>query len=520
MPHRTLLELETLDAVTVTTGELDDPRAVLVTVLGHPDADRVGEVAWLPGLLTLGGEAQISRGAPEFHPPRGPGGGPLLSPFVSRKALTVRRADAGHLEIDPGKLAGRVRADGVSLERSRRLPLTALDAGVVLRLGTHVVLLLHAERDQPPPPEHGMVGESAALQDVRRAIDALADAPGAVLIRGSTGAGKELVAAALHRASRRAGRDFLAVNMAAVPVALAASELFGHTRGAFSGAGRARDGHFVAAHLGTLFLDEVGDTPDPVQAALLRVMETGEVRPVGADRARTVDVRLIAATDADLDGAVAAGRFRGPLLYRLAANTIHLPTLTERRADIGRLLVHFLDEELSRLGRAALLHPEPTEQRVWLSADVVERLARYRWPGNVRELRNVARALAMRSGEPAPLRADDPALLRLLSAPAADPPAPPPAAGRPGAVTDEMLEAVLAEEDYKLGAAAARLGISRPALNDRVDAHPSLKRAIHLTDEELAAGEASAAASGEPLWRVLKVSRRGLVRRIRGVDKA
>jgi two-component system nitrogen regulation response regulator GlnG len=505
-----LLDLSTLGGDPSTMGSAELVPLLRLTVLGHPSAARVGDTCTLPVLGHIGAEVVLNRAEPVFH---GVDEGPLRTPFLSRRPVTLTRERAA-VRLDPGALAGRIRLEGRPVASPTRIPLAGLGAGVVLRLGTHVVLLLHQEVARPRPEPLGMVGQSQALDALRQQILHLSNSHAPALIRGATGSGKEGTARALHDTSDRRRGPFVALNMAAVPPQLAASQLFGHVRGAFSGAHTSQDGLFVAADGGTLFLDEIGDTPDEVQAALLRVLEMGEVLPVGSTRSRRVDVRVLAATDVDLEAAIEAGRFRSPLYWRLAATQLDVPTLGERRADIGRLLVHFLKEALP-LERASLLEPDPAERKVWLSADVVERLALHPWPGNVRELRNVALSLAPLGGHGEPLRADD-VRIRLADRPKAD--AQPPTVLRPRDISDALLEETLEAVDFALGAAAERLGISRPSLNDLVDAHPRLMRPKYLTDAQIDAGRAQAKATGQPLWRVLRVSKRGLSRRLSGAD--
>ena len=197
-----------------------------------------------------------------------------------------------------------------------------------------------------------MVGESAALRQVRAHVERIADLPVPVLVRGETGTGKELVARAVHLRSPRRDGPFVSVNLGAIPRDLAAAELFGAVRGAYTGAAQDRPGFFRAARGGTLFLDEVGEAPPEVQAMLLRVLESGEMYPVGGQAPVATDVRLIAATDADLEERIRDGRFKAPLLHRLAGYEIRLPPLRERREDIGPLFVHFAREELERIGEA------------------------------------------------------------------------------------------------------------------------------------------------------------------------
>jgi DNA-binding NtrC family response regulator len=200
-----------------------------------------------------------------------------------------------------------------------------------------------------------------------------------VLITGETGTGKELVAQAIHRQSARAMRPLVAAHLAAVPEALIGSELFGHERGAFTGADRVRIGRFELADRGTLFLDEVGELPCHVQVSLLRVLQEGDVERIGGNQKRRVDVRVIAATNRSLDEAMAQGVFRSDLYYRLNVMPIHLPPLRERPEDIVALAGHFLRHAAARMGRA-VDRIEPAS---------LDRLCVFDWPGNIRQLQNV-----------------------------------------------------------------------------------------------------------------------------------
>jgi DNA-binding NtrC family response regulator len=240
--------------------------------------------------------------------------------------------------------------------------------------------------------QHGLdrfIGRSRAMQAVLEQIRAVAESDTAVLLLGESGTGKELAARALHwHGPRRAG-PFVAVNCAAMPEALLESELFGHEKGAFTGAHRKRPGLFAEAHGGTLFLDEVGDVPLALQGKLLRALQDKAVRPVGAERSVQLDLRFIAATNRDLAAYVHAGKFREDLYYRIAVIPIRLPALRERPEDIPLLAEHFLASAARRLGKA------PTS----FSPDAMQWLRGHRWPGNVRELENVVeRAAALAPG--------------------------------------------------------------------------------------------------------------------------
>ncbi len=234
-----------------------------------------------------------------------------------------------------------------------------------------------------------LVGSSAAIVAIRALVDRLARSDVSVLITGPSGSGKEVVASLLHQRGPRAAQPFVAMNCAAVPRDLLEAEIFGHEAGAFTGATHARRGRFEAADGGTLFLDELGDMPLDCQAKLLRILETRRVERLGGTVAIPVDVRVVAATNLDLAAAVAAGRFRADLFYRLAVVEVALPALAERREDIPLLLEHFAASEAER------------GEQLTLTPAAMAYLVRQPWPGNVRELRNfVARAVALHGDRP------------------------------------------------------------------------------------------------------------------------
>lgn len=245
-----------------------------------------------------------------------------------------------------------------------------------------------AAKAQRNSPE--IIGEAPAMQEVFRAIGRLARSHITVLINGESGTGKELVAQALHRHSPRAKAPFIALNMAAIPKDLLESELFGHERGAFTGAQNRREGRFEQADGGTLFLDEIGDMPAELQTRLLRVLADGEFYRVGGHTPIKVDVRIIAATHQNLEQLVQGGRFREDLFHRLNVIRVHLPALRERREDIPVLMGHFLERAATELG---------VEVKT-LSEQALDRLQQLEWPGNVRQLENTARWLTvMASGQ-------------------------------------------------------------------------------------------------------------------------
>jgi len=314
------------------------------------------------------------------------------------------------------------------------------------------------------------------------------------------------------------------VNLAAVPPALAAAELFGVERGAFTGATQARPGYFALARGGTLFLDEIGDAPTDLQAVLLRAIEADEAQAVGAGRPQRVDVRLVAATDADLEAHIRDGRFRAPLLHRLSAHEIWMPPLRDRRDDVARLLLHFLREDLAAAGARSRLSP-PAGARPWLPASLVARLVEAEWSGNVRQLRNVARQIVAHSRD-LDQAALSPAIERMLAAAPPRAPAasaePRPERRRPGEYRDDEIVAALRACRWELSPAAAKLGISRPALYQWIRKSGRVRTAGDLSPDEIARAYREHGRDAARSALALEVSESALRRRIRelGLDEA
>ncbi len=299
-----------------------------------------------------------------------------------------------------------------------------------------------------------LVGASAAMREVQKAIGMLADTDATVLITGETGTGKEVVARAIHQHGRRAGKPFVAVNCAAIPAELLESQLFGHVRGAFTGAIADRPGSFREADRGTLFLDEIGDMNAALQAKLLRVLQERVVTPVGG-REVAVDVRILAATHRDMARAVRQGRFREDLFWRLGVVPLALPPLRERLSDILPLAEHFL--ALSAAGGA------PKR----LSGEAAAALLSHPWPGNVRELRNAMERAAVLARRPV-VEASDLAFLRRATPPAE---AAAEALDLPAAVARleaAMIRQALAASGGRRAEAARKLGIHRQLLYEKL----------------------------------------------------
>jgi DNA-binding NtrC family response regulator len=366
-------------------------------------------------------------------------------PYVSAVHCEVERRPHGRLLVRDRRSKNGTFLNGNRIE-SAELPI-----GAVLTVGRTGLLALGRRSRQQPSARELLIGEHPAL---RAALDqaALAAATSCnVLVVGETGTGKELVARAIHEASARALGAFVAVNCGAIPAELAESELFGHERGAFTGATCERDGYFVQADGGTLFLDEIGELPRAQQPHLLRALESRRVRRVGGHRERAVDIRLISATNRlDLEGA--ASPLRTDLYHRVATLVIELPPLRERPSDIPLLVDTFLAELEPEFGRRAV------------TPEALAALAAHHWPGNVRELRHaVHRAAAMSANQ---LRIEDLLPRRAVAPPAAVIPA----------AAEELAPFEIAQRDLLLAAyrkhrsvrrAAAALGIPKSTFADR-----------------------------------------------------
>jgi formate hydrogenlyase transcriptional activator len=313
-----------------------------------------------------------------------------------------------------------------------------------------------------------IVGSSPALKTVLSSIVKVAPTDSTVLITGETGTGKELIARALHKGSQRAGQPFITVNCASIPSSLIASELFGHEKGAFTGALQRRQGRFELAHSGTIFLDEIGELPHETQTALLRVLQERQFERVGGNHVLSTDVRVIAATNRDLTAAVASGAFRADLFYRLNVFPVHVPPLRNRKEDIPMLVEYFVKRFAEKVGKKISK----------IDKNTLKLCQSYPWPGNVRELQNIIeRSVVLCTGDTFWI---DEAWLSSQNAP------------RPelsGSLTQnlqnyekELIEAALAESSGKVGGpsgAAAKLGIPRSTLDLKIKHLNIKKNTIH-----------------------------------------
>jgi DNA-binding NtrC family response regulator len=318
----------------------------------------------------------------------------LADPQVSRRHAELSVVPEGIRIKDLGSTNG-------TWWQGTKVGEVVVPSGATVQFGATPVRISAAEAMSLPPSERdhfgAMAGNSVAMRELFAVLEMAAPAEATVLIEGESGTGKELAARAIHEASGRAGQPFVVVDCSAITENLFDSHLFGHVRGAFTGADRERKGAFVEASGGTLFLDELGELPLAAQAKLLRVLEAQTVQPVGADRPIAVDTRVVAATHRDLSRMVFAKEFRFDLFYRLAVVHVALPPLRERLEDLPQLIATFYTGRASRAGTAAA-EPGP------IDGDNLERMRRHAWPGNVRELRNVLERAWALSGPNAKFR--------------------------------------------------------------------------------------------------------------------
>jgi two-component system nitrogen regulation response regulator GlnG len=473
------------------------PPILALTVLWHPDASRVGAQYLEPDAR---GVVELSRFLPLFAH-AGEDGLGLGHGGVSRLPVRIAREADGRLSLAPPDSRMAVEVNGIEIQQPVVLDAAQLETGVVLGLGRAILLCIHwtdrLPRDNKVP---GLLGVSSSAIKVRELIRAVAATDMPVLLLGETGTGKEVAARAIHSLGRRAAAPLVAVNMAVLNEGLAAAELFGAARGAYTGAQAARAGLFAEADGATLFLDEIGNTPANVQPMLLRVLESGQYRAVGGDTDRSSSARVIAATDQDLTGQ----DFNQALLRRLERFVIALPPLRARREDIGVLIVHSLEGAHEDGAQA----PPPFA--------FVSACANYDWPGNVRQLAHVlGRALLeLRAGQ-------EPVFEALVNVRRATPAAP--ASAVPGKrralgeFDDEDILAALRNNGWRIQGAAGELGISRPSMYKLIEAHPAIRRPEDIGTDELAASLRQSGGDVERCASLLLTPLEGLRRHLRGL---
>ena len=493
-------------------------RVLGLTVMWHPEARLIGGQATC---ARRGEPWPLSRTSPAFRAVDDTRVDPLGHPAISRAPTVLAELADGSVHIEFPANAMHCEIDGRRVAGALTLGADEVDRGVVLIYGGAIALCLHRVSTLPDgAATSALAGLSSAMVRVRRQVAQVAATELPVLVLGESGSGKERVAQAVHARSRRAAQPLVAVNMAALTDSLAAADLFGTTRGAFTGAQAARPGYWREAEGGTLFLDEIGDTAALVQPMLLRAIETRRFRPLGALRDVEADVRLVAATDRDLQ----ASGFNQPLMRRLEAFVIHLPPLRARREDFGLLALRFLGEALAR---------PPTT--LALPAPLVRALCLFDWPGNVRQLMHAMRriALGLPTGdwptvadllgqEVAPRAAAAAPAAASTAVPAQDiavAAAAPGGAGRrryrlPSTVTSDELVAALEAAGWRLSTAAEQLGISRPSLYNLMRQHPGVRSVQSLQRGEVERMRAAGVVDLDAMASHLRVAREALRRRL------
>jgi len=505
------------------------------TIIFHADTARIGEECLLLELKQSRKQG-ISRLSPEFSHAETSYNRSIADPYISRKPLQLSIQNGGLHIKKPVELTGNVTANGRLLVNELFIVGNEWQDGVVISMSNRVVIFIHHAplNSKPSVNKHGLLGESSVIRKLRQVINRVSDLYVPVLIRGETGTGKELIAQAIHRSSQRSQQKFVSVNVAAIPESLAISELFGSKKGAFTGATKDRAGYFQQANNGTLFLDEIGDAHEQVQVALLRTLETGDVTPVGSSNSIKVDVRLVAATDADLEKNVLNERFRSPLLQRLAGFEIRIPPLRERREDIGRLLIHFLNIELAKVNESK--HLENTPQNVSFWAALFMKACLYDWPGNIRQLINIAQQLAIYNRDSDFLIIPD-HINDLFSPkykqPETTPTIPQEASPsfesssesiennakiprrKPSTVTEQELLSALENHRWDLKATSEELNISRAALYKIIDHTDSVKTASDYSVDDLNKVYQKTSGNLEDMVSELKISITALKRRLK-----
>jgi DNA-binding NtrC family response regulator len=459
---------------------------LVLTIIFHPDSSRIGQRAVLPR-HTGKVPSILGRNGPAFSGPDGQGLLPLDDRHLSRSALQFTIVQGKRLTISRMEKSSRCRVGPGELHDSVEFEWEQLRTGIPLLLGHRIVLLLRLGHSSVPADigtgcDALLRGSSTCMAGIREQVVRVAESDLDVLVRGETGTGKELIAVAIHRASRRSAAPMVSVNMAAIPGDLAAAALFGSARGAFTGADRALPGYFEQAQGGTLFLDEVGDTSAQVQPQLLRALQQREIQAVGGV-IRRVDVRVISATDAALEGENC--NFKLALRHRLGACEILLPPLREHPEDIGELLLYFLQESAAGIGRSELLpHVQSSAINTAAWAVLFFNFLCYHWPGNVRELANFAQQVVLASQQV-------PTLNENLQAALVRPPGNPltaseqPPLRKMQDISDELFDQTMVANGYEPLRVARQLGVSRTAVYRRIAESRAFRLASEIPSDEL-----------------------------------
>lgn len=464
------------DSLNASGGEaLANATLLSIGVIWHKDATKIGATA--PLRFDASGKAAVSRLAPNFSALDDETREPLFDHHISRSPLIIERLASGEFAFTPPASPMAVSINGDRILDRTAVAFDALGEAIIITLGTSAVLCMYnapARYAFTGSDNYGLSGISKDITFTRDAIQRVANVNIPVLIRGETGTGKELVAQAIHRASTRAKKPMLAVNMATLSSSLAAAELFGVKRGAFTGASHDKKGLFEQAEGGVLFLDEIGDTPRDVQPMLLRALEAGEIRRVGDDKMRKVDIRVVAATDRSLELREGEPSFNQPLLRRLESFIIELPPLRRRRIDIGVLVREFLEDGVG---------PDREDDHYGLSINKITQMALHDWPGNVRELRNTVQKIML--GQPVAFERLTDAAPRHHQGTTVSANIAKPKYRAASTISDDELIKALDETDWVIKDAAKNLNVSRTALYELMAKSRNVRKIDDISDDEL-----------------------------------
>lgn len=442
-----------------------------ITILWHPQRERIGEQMLGPA---AGGAIALNRFAPLFaRAGAGHDGTPLGERSITREPVHIRFIADGGIQIEHARGKMGLELNGRPSNGADQFTAGELDRGIVIGLGSQVFVCLHLMRSLPRAANvPGLIGVGDGAIKMREAIAQVAGTGMPVLLLGETGSGKEVAAQAIHALSARRSGRFVALNMATLSESLAAAELFGAVKGAYTGAATSRRGWFAEAEDGSLFLDEIGDTPASVQAMLLRVIESGEYRPLGASADARSNARIVAATDQDLG----QGGFNQALRRRLEAFVIRVPALRERREDIGVLMRYFLEAEALEEGWS-------------LPFELLSQVFNGDWPGNVRQLAHAMRrvALDVRAGM-APVLEQSVMMpvVPVVAGSAATADASSRSVRRKvSELSDDDLVEAMEKSQWQILAASKVLGISRPTVYKLLEAHPRIRFPADMSEEEI-----------------------------------
>lgn len=500
--------LETLDASKwLKIDATSDAKILSLGIIWHKDVGRIGGIA--PLKFDHANTMELSRLTPLFQNLEGGANSPLLDQHLSRSPVVIQRLKNREFKFTLPPKQQLVRINGKLVKDSATVSLDDLDGSIVIVIANSVVLALFESsilsRNNMLRENFGLLGVSKEISFIREMTTRVSKLNAPILIRGETGTGKELVAKAIHQQSPRSNKPMTSVNMAAMIPNLAVAELFGTKKGAFTGASEDRPGLFEQANDGILFLDEIGDTPRDVQPMLLRILEDGELRRLGDEKVRKVNVQIIAATDRSLINPGETSAFNQPLLQRLSGIVLEIPPLKNRRIDIGILIKYFLNIENNKGNNFDCSN---------ISVSTIEALSIYDWPGNIRELRNVLQNIALgqpflkctgKNENPKNKSKKETEVLSIHKY------------RNQNEVSEEEVIAALDEVGWVIKPAAEKLGVSRTALYDLMEKSNKISVAEDIPADIIKDTIKNIPGGIESWAKHLKVGREALNKRIRKI---